>query len=78
MPTVLRKHGYRFFFYSGDRVEPPHVHVEKDKMVAKFWLTPVRLVSSGGIRRTEISKVQRIVDENRNLFKEAWHEFFGD
>ena len=26
MPTVLRHGPYRFFFYSGDRDEPPHVH----------------------------------------------------
>jgi hypothetical protein len=78
VPTVLRKHGYRFFFYSGDRYEPPHVHVEKDRMMAKFWLRPVRLASSGGFRRTEIKKVHRVVDENVNLFVEAWNEFFGD
>jgi hypothetical protein len=78
VPTVLRKHGYRFFFYSGDRHEPPHVHVERDKMMAKFWLSPVRLASSGGFRRTEIKKVQRVVDENVNVFVEAWNEFFGD
>ncbi len=47
-------------------------------MVAKFWLAPVRLASSGGLRRTEINKVQRVVDENMNLFVEAWNEFFGD
>jgi hypothetical protein len=28
MPTVLRSGPYRFFFYSADRGEPPHVHVE--------------------------------------------------
>jgi hypothetical protein len=43
MPTVLRAGPYRFFFYAGDREEPPHVHVERDEKVAKFWLDPVRL-----------------------------------
>lgn len=47
-------------------------------MMAKFWLSPVRLASSGGFRRTEIKKVQRVVDENVNVFVEAWNEFFGD
>ena len=27
MPTILRKNGFRFFFYSNERNEPPHVHV---------------------------------------------------
>jgi hypothetical protein len=29
MPTLLRVEGFRFFFYSGERQEPPHDHVEK-------------------------------------------------
>jgi len=29
MPTVLEIEGFRFFFYSGDRQEPPHVHIRK-------------------------------------------------
>jgi len=46
MPTVLRVGPYRFFFYAGDREEPPHVHVERDDNIAKFWLDPIRLKSS--------------------------------
>ena len=48
MPTVLRVAGFRFFFYSGDRGEPAHIHVEKEDQTAKFWLDPVRMHSSGG------------------------------
>ena len=40
MPTILREGPYRFFFYASDREEPPHVHVERDDRVAKFWLDP--------------------------------------
>lgn len=36
MPTVLRIGPYRFFFYSGDGGEPPHIHVERDDAIAKF------------------------------------------
>lgn len=50
MPTVLREGPYRFFFYASDREEPPHVHVERDRQTAKFWLQPVRLERSGGLR----------------------------
>jgi len=46
MPTVMQSGGYRFFFYSADGAEPIHVHVQKDRAVAKFWLLPVRLASS--------------------------------
>ncbi|MFG0317901.1 MAG: DUF2442 domain-containing protein [Planctomycetota bacterium JB042] len=52
MPTVLRIGSTRFFFYSNERDEPPHVHVERAGGVAKFWLHPVSLPSRGESRRT--------------------------
>ena len=45
MPTVLRVGPFRFFFFAGDRDEPPHIHVERDDCEAKFWLDPVRIGS---------------------------------
>jgi len=36
MPTVLLLGPYRFFFFSGDRDEPLHIHVERERMLAKF------------------------------------------
>ena len=65
MPTVLRVESFRFFFYAGDRDEPPHVHVESAENFAKFWLDPVRLHSSGGFSRTEIAGLHKIVEQNR-------------
>src|SRR3989442_13452197 len=50
MPTLLRSGPYRLFFYSGDRGEPPHVHVERENSVAKVWLDPVRLERNTGFR----------------------------
>ena len=50
MPTVLRSGPYRLFFYSSDRSEPSHVHVEREEKRAKFWLKPVRLEDSVGFR----------------------------
>ena len=78
MPTVLRAGAYRFFFYSGDREEPPHVHVERDVNVAKFWLDPVRLSGSGGFRRAEIGRLQRLVEEHQAELLRSWDEFFND
>jgi hypothetical protein len=78
MPTVLRNGPYRCFFYAGDREEPPHVHVERDVNVAKFWLDPVRLVGSGGFRSAEIRRIQRLVEEHREELLRSWNEFFND
>ncbi|MDX6484119.1 MAG: hypothetical protein QOE95_1890 [Gaiellaceae bacterium] len=77
MPTVLRLGPYRFFFYAGDADEPPHVHVERDTDKAKFWLDPVRLQNSGGFGRTEINRIQKMVEENREDFLRSWNEFFN-
>ena len=77
MPTVLRTGPYRFFFYAGDREEPPHIHAERDANKAKFWLDPVRLQNSGGFSRTEINRIQELVEENRGDLLESWNEFFN-
>ncbi|MDQ3687509.1 MAG: DUF4160 domain-containing protein [Acidobacteriota bacterium] len=77
MPTVLRIGPYRFFFYAGDRDEPPHTHVERDDNTAKFWLDPVRLQSSGGLRGAEINRIQKLVEENREDLLRSWNEYFN-
>lgn len=77
MPTVLRIGPYRFFFYSSDRDEPVHVHVERGDNIAKFWLDPVRLQGSGGFRRAEINRIAKIVEAHQVEIKKAWHEYFG-
>ena len=62
MPTISRVGAYRLFFYAGDRDEPPHVHVERDDKVAKFWLTPVRLQRAAGFRPAELGQVERLIE----------------
>lgn len=76
MPTVLRRGPYRFFFYAGDRGEPPHVHAEREDNVAKFWLDPVRLHRNVGFRPAELRRVHRIVEERQTELLEAWDEYF--
>lgn len=78
MPTVPIEGPYRFFFYSGDRQEPPHIHVERERMKAKVWLNPVRLQNSGGFNRREINRILRLVEDNRDYLLRSWNEFFGD
>ena len=77
MPTVFRSGPYRFFFYAGDRDEPLHIHVERDDKIAKVWLDPIRLQSSGGFGRVEIGEILKIINEHRSRFVEAWNGYFG-
>jgi hypothetical protein len=78
MPTVLRDGPYRFFFYAGDRNEPLHVHVERDENVAKYWLDPVRLHSSGGFARTELARIEKIIRIHHGELTRAWYGYYGD
>ena len=77
MPTILISGPFRFFFYSGDRNEPIHIHVECEGMIAKYWLDPVRLQSTGGFSRIELRKIQSIIQENHHKLMEAWNDYFG-
>lgn len=77
MPTVFRSGPYRFFFYAGDRDEPPHVHVERDDSEAKFWLDPVRMQYSHGFIASEINKIERLVVDHQQVLLERWYEFFN-
>jgi len=76
MPTTLRVGPYRFFFYAGDRDEPPHVHVERDDKLAKFWLDPLRLQSNQGFARAELGRIQRLLSDHQQKLLEAWHDYF--
>lgn len=77
MPTVLVLGPYRFFFGSLDYGEPPHIHVRRENMVAKFWLDPIALQTAGGFSRTELNKIAALVSENQKFFLERWYEFFS-
>ena len=78
MPTVLRAGPYRFLFYSSDAEEAPHVHVERDDSSAKFWLSPVRLQSSGGFKPVEVRPIERLVDQHREALLRSWDADFNE
>ena len=77
-PTVLREGPYRFYFYAGDRAEPPHIHVEGDGGEAKYWLGPVSLTDAWGYSARELNGIQRIVETHGDEFARAWHAFFDN
>lgn len=78
MPTVKNIPGqYRFYFYSFDCNEPEHVHVQREKMICKFWLSPVVLNKNYGFSPKELNLIRKIVYNNRNNLLEAWYEHCG-
>ena len=78
MPTVFRSGSYRFFFFSADRHEPRHVHVERDDCRVKFWLDPIRLCDSTGFRGPELRRVEALVGEHAEELRKAWDDYFTD
>jgi hypothetical protein len=77
MPTVLRIGAFRFYFYSHEPNEPPHVHVDRGDATLKAWLDPVEVARSRGFRAHEINDILAMVEEHRTRLLEAWHEYFG-
>lgn len=63
-------------FYSLERGEPAHVHVEEAEKTAKFWLDPVELASSDGFRAHELNRLRVVVLEHRDAFRRRWDEHF--
>ena len=77
MPTILRIGPFRFFIYSNEIDEPPHIHIQRDNMLAKFWLNPVVLAGSTRFSAKELRKLEKLVAENENTIMEAWNEYFS-
>lgn len=76
MPAILRIGAYRFFFYSNESGEPPHIHVQRDNKLAKFWLKPVLMSSSVSFSSFELRRINKIVVQHREELLEAWYEYF--
>ena len=79
MPTVLRWNGHRFYFYSHEGTEPPHIHVDLGGSSAKFWLDPVALARNRGYSDRELNRLRdKVVEQQAELLR-AWHDhFLGD
>jgi hypothetical protein len=78
MPTVADIPGpYRFFFYSFDCNEPMHVHVQRERMLCKFWIQPVALARNQGFTSKELNTIRQIILKNGDRIVEAWYEHCG-
>jgi hypothetical protein len=77
MPTLLIDGRYRFYFYSHESTEPPHVHIDRDMFSAKFWLEPVSISRNYGFNAKELNSIYEIIIKNQELFLERWNEYFS-
>jgi hypothetical protein len=77
MPTVLIDGPFSFVFFSSDRGEPAHIHVKRDRQIAKFWLDPISLAKNRGFKEHELNQIARLVVKHQQTLTEAWHEYFN-
>lgn len=76
MPTLLRKDGFRFFFYSNESEEP--VHVQKGDAEGKIWLMPkTEVCYMNNFNQTEIRQISLIIFEYAEQFKTQWNGYFN-
>jgi hypothetical protein len=80
VPVILRHESFKFFFYAneGNPREPIHIHVRRDGMEAKFWLTPqVRIAYNEGFDARTQRALIAVIEANVNLIEREWDEFFA-
>jgi len=78
MPTISNIAGrYRFFFYSFDCNERIHVHVQRERMICKFWIQTVALSKNNGFTSKELNTIREVILKNKDKIMEAWHEHCG-
>ena len=61
------------YFFSHEPNEPPHVHVDRDDLSAKFWLQPLALARNFGFSPRELRRIRTLIEENLEHLLEAWH-----
>jgi hypothetical protein len=76
VPTILRRGGYRVFFFSDEGWEPPHVHVEHGGGVAKYWLKPLSMAYYKNMTFGELRGAGRLVERHRDFLLECWNDYF--
>ena len=65
----------RFYFVSYDCSEKPHVHVEGNGGIAKFWLDPVGYFSSSRLSRRDLGRIQDIIEDNQAFLLQEFDAF---
>ncbi len=78
MPTIKNITGpYRFYFYSFDCSEPIHVHVQRERMVCKFWLEPITLANNYGFSAKELNQIRKLIRNHITEIRDGWNEHCG-
>ncbi len=81
MPTILLVLGWRFFFFSNEGNEPPHVHAHKGETECKYWLKSelyeIEEAWSHNLTPRLRREVRRIIFDHFDLIVGEWEKSFG-
>lgn len=77
MPTVLVVDGFRFFFWSNEGTEPPHIHVERGDAAGKWWLADLSMDYQEGFTPAHIRRIRALLQRHQQEFLDAWQAHFG-
>jgi hypothetical protein len=77
MPEVFRELGFVFFFYSNEGDEPMHIHVRKAGGFAKYWIEPIDLEFSQGMKVNDLKIAEKLIMNHVELIKNKWYEVHG-
>jgi hypothetical protein len=77
MPEIFRELGFVFFFYANEGAEPIHVHVRKSGGFDKYWIDPVELDFSQGMKVNDLKIAEHLIFSHLELIKIKWHEVHG-
>ena len=77
MPEIYRIFGFKIRFFSDDH-EPIHVHIVGHDGAARFELKDDKfvLIQSENIKVSDLTRLQKSVNENADIIIDRWHEFF--
>jgi hypothetical protein len=73
---LLNVEGFRFSFFAGDGVEPPHVHVTRAGANAKVWLGPIRIQYAHRFTPAELRRLRELTFEHQAFLMDRWNEYF--
>jgi len=76
-PTVFRIGNYRFYFFSREE-QRMHIHIIAPDGEAKFWIEPiVSLDTYTGFSKRQLTRLQKLVEENKNEIVRSWKKHFS-
>jgi hypothetical protein len=79
--TILLVLGWRFYFYSNEGTEPPHIHGRKGDAECKYWLRPelyeIEEAWSYNLTPRLRREARKIIFDHFDLLVEEWKKRFG-